>query len=180
MRSLIFVFLTFFLLPLPATFAQYFCPKCGVIHSGPAPHTPSVQYAALPSVYSQPQPTYYQPTATVPQYAARSAANHPPFSNKFNYPRAIDATLQARAQREATLLAQNSYERNQASWRRNSANGHPIGVPPGYRGGTGCSGKGGTGVIYTCEPPSGKTLRAEAVARSPVDGTWYASRIWDY
>lgn len=82
------------------------------------------------------------------------------------------------AQREANILARNSYDANQASWRRNVQNGHPVGPPPGCFGGTGCSFKGGTGQIHTCEPDTRKTLIAEAFARNPNDGTWYSSRAW--
>lgn len=99
-------------------------------------------------------------------------------SDRFNYRRSIDRRLQARAQNESKLLAKRSFEENQRRWKRNPNLGHPIGVPPGYIGGTGCSGPGGSGVIYTCEPDTNLTLVAEAVSKSPVDGTWYASRVW--
>ena len=114
---------------------------------------------------------------------------HPPFSNQFNYPRRIDPQLQARAQREATLLAQYGYAENQRRWiSSGGALGHPIGVPAGYVGGTGCSWpeqlsgswqRTSANEITTCEPGGARYLLvAEAVAYNAKDRVWYASRIW--
>ncbi len=123
-----------------------------------------------------------------PESAQASSAEHPPFSNRYNYARRIDPDLQARAQREANILAQYSYRDNQRRWSQSGgALGHPVGVPAGYVGGTGCSWpappdgwtRSTANSITTCEPGGARFLLvAEAVAYNAKDGVWYASRIW--
>ncbi len=119
-----------------------------------------------------------------PSYPSR----HPPFKNAYHYPRQIDPQLQARAQSEANILARYSYAENQRRWTSSGgALGHPVGVPSGYVGGTGCSWPSakpgwqslGQNEIATCEPGGSRfVLVAEAVAFNAQDGVWYASRIW--
>ena len=125
-------------------------------------YKPVVQVESEPEQVPQAQAT--RPTQKLLAQAPTQPVHqtqHPPFSNEYNYPRKIDPQLQARAQREAELLARYSFTENQRRWvSSKGALGHPLGVPAGYVGGTGCSWpepKNGwkrttPNEITTCEP----------------------------
>jgi len=169
--------LLLFVFSLPAVSQEiYWCDRCQSYHQRGLSSSGGV--TLLPQGYQAQNRRY---TA-----GGSQARNRPPVSNKFNYRRAINPTLQARAQREANLLAsQYSFRRYQHIARTNPALGHPIGVPPGYIGGTGCSaptytnnGRVVGNRIHTCEPDYNAVLVAEAFAYRPQDDIWYSSRIW--
>lgn len=154
---------------------------------------PQYRYVQQPQPQQQYRQQWQQPLRQQQQGGYfMGSTGRPQISSYVNYRRQIDPRAQAVAEQEVAIFARYSFETYQGTNGMSNAGGHPLGtqalVPTmgmdvnRIVGGTGCTGKGGNGTLFTCEPPRGiahrYTLIAEAVRQSPVDGTWYASRFW--